>query len=198
MKQRVRLLAILIISIILVGLVAAFILSQRVPTDDPKVQDNNLGALDTFPILVGTDLLFNTIHIPTDLDPGPKLIVTAYDIEQRTAAYEWLVPLEQLNVEFPQLSGYFVPLFPKNMSNGAAMLIGGMAIVVGDDWDHKNMIVVFTDVEEFNEMVGVDSQETLQLFLVDDTDHIVWRTSAGVDEKKLADLRIILGDLLER
>lgn len=197
MKRWVRLTVILIAITILIGLVAAFIISQQVPTDNPQERDNETGTLRTFPILVGTNLLFNTVHIPTDLNSGPKLIVTSYDINQRTAAYEWLAPLKQLNEEFPQLSGYFVPLFPKNMSNSAAIVIGGMAIAIGDDWEREDMIVVFTDVESFNEMVGVDSQEDLQLFLIDDSDRIIWHTSGNFEEEKLVDLRTVLGDLLD-
>ncbi|MCD4687320.1 MAG: hypothetical protein K8S97_15435 [Anaerolineae bacterium] len=196
MKRRFQLLALLILTAIVVVVVAALIVSQHIPTDDPKVQDNQTGTLNTFPDLVGTNLLFKELHIPADMDLGPRLIVTAYDIQHQAAAYDWLVPLAQLNEEFPQLSGYFVPLLPKSASGSAVIVIGTMAVAIGDDWDRANTIVVFTDVEKFNEMVDVDSKEDIQLFLVDHRSQIVWRASGDFEAAKLANLRAALEALL--
>ncbi len=196
MKRWVWWAGLLISVLVVVTVAAAFVISQRVPTDDPKVQNATTGTLTTFPNLAGTNLLFDEVHVPADLGTGLKLIVTAYAIEQREVVYDWLNPFDQLSEEFPHLSGYFVPLLPKSMADRALFIIGSISLVVNER-DRTRTIIVFTDVEGFNELVDVNGKEMIQLFLVDGENRIVWRESGDFKPEKLEALRVILDALVE-
>lgn len=165
--------------------VSAFVIaSQLVSSDDPIAGT----TAQTFPSMEGTSLLLEKVNVPTELEGELKLIVVAYDSDQQTFVNKWLLPLEELNTEYPQLRGYYVPLLPQDTSDAALAIIGGMTLAASGDRDRARTIVTFTDVEQFNALVDVQGVDDIQLFLLDADNTIQWRGQGRYDPVILASL----------
>lgn len=186
--------------LILLGAIAVYIIGQRTPTEDPIVKTSEGTASDEspiFPELVGTSLLLEQVGFPSELSGDFKLVVVSYDVSQQPDVDEWLPALEELNKAFPQLAGYYIPLLPKSAADSSVFIIGGMAAAAKSDVDRARTIVVFTNVEAFNRLVNVPDLESIQLFLLDQNQHILWQGSGHYNEKTLDELRAVLQGALE-
>ncbi len=191
MKRWLWIAGISLVIILLIGGAAFVLVGQSVSKDDPIPGED----LTAFPIITGQNLLFEDIEIPSGLADGPKLIVISYDVEQQPDVDEWLPPLEALNTNYPELSGYYVPLLPKSASDAALFIIGGMWAAAENDTDRARTIIVFTDVAEFNRLTAVLNEDQIQLFLLGEDNRIHWQAAGTYDEEKLDSLRTALETL---
>lgn len=187
MKRRLLILG---VGVIVAGIGIFLIVGQLVPSDDPVEGETPIA----FPTLKGTNLLLSSVTVPADLDGELRLIVVAYDSDQQVYVEKWLRPLEALNERYPQLAGYYVPLLPQETADAALPIIGGMTLAAQNDRDRARTIVVFTDVEAFNRIVGVPNGEEIQLFLLDSAGNIQWRGTGSYRHETLAALE----DALQR
>lgn len=200
MKRALLFVAAGIFALILLGTLIVYIIGQRTPTEDPIVKTSEGAASyesPIFPELVGTSLLLEQVGFPSELSGDFKLVVVSYDVSQQPDVDEWLPALEELNEVFPQLAGYYIPLLPKSAADSSVFIIGGMAATAKSDVDRARTVVVFTNVEAFNRLVNVPDLESIQLFLLDQNQHILWQGSGHYNEKILVELRTVLQGTLE-
>lgn len=192
--RRLSVLGGMVSALVILAVIVVVLIGQGVPDDDPIAQPTStVSNLPVFPKLTGTNLNFDEVRIPTDLDAGLKLLVVSYESDQQPDVDGWLTPLETLNEQYPDLAGYYLPLLPKDTADSAAFIIGGMAMMASDT-NRTRTIIVFTDVERFNQLVGVESQDAIQLFLLDAENQIRWRAIGTYSDDKLQ----TLGEALER
>lgn len=179
-------------SLILLALVvAALILAgQATPADAPVANDG-------FPLLTGTNLMLERVTVPTDLPGEFKLLVVAYDSGQQRIVDKWLRPLEALNEDYPQLTGYYVPLLPQDTADAAAPIILGMSMAASSNEDRARTVVVFTDVAAFNNLVDVRGMEEVRLFLLDGQNSIRWMGEGAYAVDTLSALEAQLALLTE-
>lgn len=181
--------------IVITAAIIIVLIGQGVPDDDPVAQPTSTAQnLPVFPKLTGTNLNFDEVRIPSDLDAGLKLLVVSYDSAQQPDVDAWLTPLEALNEDYPDLAGYYLPLLPKDTADSAAFIIGGMAVMASET-NRTRTIIVFTDVDRFNQLVDVAGKDAVQLFLLDAEDQIRWQGVGAYDDDKLQALAGVLAEL---
>lgn len=178
-----------LVAVLIVGAIVVYAIGREVPSEDPVQNDRR-----QFPEIVGTNLRFNEISLPSDLPEGPKLIVVSYDESQQPDVDEWVAPLEDLQKDYPALSGSYAPLLPKSASDSALFIIGGMALIANNA-EREQTIVVFTDIDLFNQQLGIATKDDIQLFLLDDQNQIRWRESGPTSDEKIESLRSVLDGL---
>jgi hypothetical protein len=188
MKRRWIILGFL--SFVLAGIVVALFAASRLVSSEAP-----LARGEAFPLLNGTNLLLEKIRVPDDLSGEFRLLVIAYDSDQQVFVDKWLLPLEELNADYPQLAGYYIPLLPQDTADAAVPIIGGMTLAAKDDRDRARTVVVFTDVDAFNRLVGVPDTSQIQLFLLDSEGAIRWHGSGRYQYETLASLENALADL---
>jgi hypothetical protein len=181
-----------IFGVIILGIIAAAIVisGRLVPSDAPVAGSDE----NTFPKLTGTNLLLESVTVPDDLPGELRLIVVAYDRDQQIFVEKWLLPLEELNAQYPELAGYYLPLLPQSASDAALPIIGGMTVAASSDRDRARTVVVFTDVDAFNEILDIPGVDALQLFLLDESGSILWRGSGNYDPVTLELLESALNE----
>lgn len=190
MKRTFLFIGIGILALVIIGGAIIYAIGQNTPAEDPVQRESR-----TFPELIGTSLLLEQVSVPSALTGDFKLIVVSYDSAQQPDVDEWLPALEDLNDDFPQLAGYYVPMLPKSAADSSFFIIGGMAAVADNDTDRARTIVVFTNVDAFNQLVDVPNKDAIQLFLLDGDQKIIWQGSGIYNEKTLDDLRAKLQDV---
>lgn len=201
MTKRKMLLAIPILLLIIaaITLILYIVVGQSVPKDDPKPQaistDQQAETWLSFPKLTGTNLSLKELRVPDDLSGDIKLIVVSYEVDQQADVDSWLPALEELNTEFNNLNGYYIPLLPKSAADSAVFIIGGMSLAAKNDIDRGRTIVVFTDVEAFNQIVAIPDNSAIQLMLINRESQIIWHASGPFSEENLQALRTALNSL---
>ncbi len=189
----------LIVVVGIVAFIASYFFSDTVSTDDPIVADEtNESAEDNllkFPILTGTNLELREQAIPADLNGELQLIVVAYTVDQQPAVEAWLPHLEDLNADYPDLAGYYVPILPKDTADSALFIIGGMALSASGEKDRQRTIVVFTDVDAFNDVLELDGIDEIRLFLINAASDVIWAENGEFTPEKLTDLANTLATL---
>jgi len=177
--------------LLLVVVAAMRLVAGRVAVHDPirRAEDAY------FPQLQGTNLKFEPIMLPDDLAGAWRLLVVAYTTDQQVFVNKWLLPLEALNTRYPQLAGYYVPILPADTASAALPILGGMTLAAKNDQDRARTVVVFTDVDGFNGLVGVPDTSQVQLFLLDTAGLIHWRGTGQYTPTLLADLESVLANL---
>lgn len=191
--QRGTIFVLLLVGVLLIaGWIANQVFSDDVPRDNPRSGTITNETLVTFPELRGITLSTKETVVPNDLTGNPRLIVVAYDSEQQPDVDGWLPALEALNQDVPELAGYYVPLLPKSAADSALFIVGGMYLAAKNDRDRERTIVVFTDVEEFNRLVDVPSQDDIRLFLINGDGEITWQGAGAFNEATLDSLKTAL------
>lgn len=173
-------------------IMAVFFAARAVDTSDPANTQSTSLANPKFPKIKGTSLLLEEVTVPDDLTGTQKLIVVSYDASQQDDVETWLPALEDMSTGFPDLAGYYVPLLPRSASDSALFIIGGMTLAAENDRDRQRTIVVFTDVDKFNELTDVPDKNKIRLFLLDANDQIVWRGAGGYGQSQIANLEAAL------
>ncbi|MCI0712894.1 MAG: hypothetical protein L0154_22245 [Chloroflexi bacterium] len=197
MKRSIGIVLGVVVGVLALSAVVVYLFGQNIDTSDPSSETQTNPDLLAFPVIEGTNLLLNELTVPTDLNGKYKLIVVAYDDSQQPVVDEWLAPLEETNDHFPELAGYYVPLLPKSAADSALFIIGGMGLVAGNDEDRARTIVVFTDVDRFNELLDIEDKNSVRLFLLDDEDNIIWQTSGAYSPDAIEELEAALTDLTD-
>ena len=183
-KRLFRVLAIVAVMIV-VGIAAVVIISRQLISSDAPVAGSGENA---FPQFEGTNLLMDSMSVPDDLDGELRLIVVAFDRDQQTLMDEWLLSLEELQAAYPELRGYFTPLLPQSAADAALPIIAAVSAAASNDRDRARTIIVFTDVDAFNEILDIPGKDVLQLFLLDENGAILWRGSGNYDPATLESL----------
>jgi hypothetical protein len=180
----------LLVLVLLVALTLWWIGNRVVPADDPEE-----GESGAFPRMDGTNLLLESVTVPDDLSGEYQLIVIAYDTDQQIYVDKWLRPLEDLNEDYPQMTGYYLPLLPQDTRDAAVAILGGMTLAAKSDEDRERTVVIFTDVDAFNSLTDVPDKEEVQLFLLDSSGVVRWHGSGAYQPETLDSLKAVLADL---
>lgn len=197
MKRSTRMALGFVAGILALLAVVVYLFGQNIDTADPSSETQNNPDLLAFPVIEGTNLLLDELTVPTDLNGTLKLIVVSYDDSQQPIVDEWLAPLEETNDKFPELAGYYVPLLPKSAADSAFFIIGGMGLVAGNDENRARTIVVFTDVDKFNELLDIEDKMAVRLFLLNEEDNVVWQTAGAFSPDAIEELEAALTGLTE-
>ena len=197
MRRNTRIVFGFFVGILALLAVVVYLFGQNIDTSDPSSETQANLDLLAFPIIEGTNLMLDEVTVPSDLNGNLKLIVVSYDNSQQPVVDEWLAPLEETNSKFPELAGYYVPLLPKSAADSALFIIGGMGLVAGNDENRARTIVVFTDVDKFNELLDIADKNSVRLFLLDEENNVVWQTSGAYSPDAIEDLEAALTNLTQ-
>jgi hypothetical protein len=171
------------VSIVAIATILIEVLGEEVEAKTPQDQG------EAFPVVAGENLNGDEINVPIDLPTPYKLIVIAYEGAQQLDVNDWLGPLEELSRLYPDLGGYYLLLFPKDIADTSEQIVFGMRLVVREDKDRTRTILAFTDVDQFNQFANIPDKTMIRLFLLDKANRVIWNESGVYTDEKLGILQ---------
>lgn len=143
--------------------------------------------MSRFPTLRARALLGKPVRVPDALRGPLVVLVVAFRREQQALVDSWVPFLRELEArsgvrayELPTISRRWLPLRP--------VIDGGMAGGIKDPVARNRTLTVYGDVGAIVRDLGVDSTDTIALFLVTPEGRIHWRARGPFDPAAAAGL----------
>ena len=188
------------ISIIRLLLSVAFValISLSLPHDTEGRQSSNMNVLRitdtiplsgkserpmhssiTFPTVRGSNLEGKDFVLPGDFGGTLNLLFVAFQREQQAMVNTWLPFAKTLSERYLQVSYYELPTIERLNPLFQWFINRGMRSGIPDSTARATTITLYLDKPTFREALNIPHEDTIYVFLVNDTGQVVWR-AAGV------------------
>ena len=141
-----------------------------------------------FPALKVRDLEGVDHVIPDGLPGGPHVVVVAFQRWHQSLVDEWKPQLTAVAEGHPGTEVWEVPSISKGYRIFRGGIDGGMRAAIPDVDVRRHTLTAYTDLRAMARDLGIDSFDTVQLFLVDCQGTILWRASGEPTPEAIADL----------
>lgn len=141
-----------------------------------------------FPPLKVRDLEGHDYVIPDELPGGPHVIIIAFQQWHQMLIDAWSPGLRALAERHPGTEVWEVPSLSKGYRLFRSGIDGGMRAGIPDVNARRHTLTAYTDLGQLGAALGIDSFDTIHLFLVDCSGNILWRASGEVSDAQLAQL----------
>ena len=105
---------------------------------------------------------------------------------------EWIPFVEQLAEEYPELQYYEFPTLPKRGFVYRTFLNEGMRAGIPDEATRARTITLYLDKSAFRNVLDIDNEANIWIYLFDKSGNVLWRTDGRVDEDKREALRAVI------
>jgi hypothetical protein len=141
-----------------------------------------------FPPVEGKALTGKTFRMPGDLTGKHTVLLVAFEREQQESVDTWIPRLEKLEDADEHFSFYEFPVLPEMNSVMRWFIYQGMRSGITSERARARTVTFHLNKDMFKEHLGIETEEVIQIFLVDETGAVIWRESGNWSEEKQARL----------
>jgi len=141
-----------------------------------------------FPALKVRDLEGTDYVIPDGLPGGPHVIVVAFQQWHQMIVNRWKPSLEAIAERHPGTEVWEVPSLSRGYRLFRSGIDGGMRAGIPDVNVRRHTLTAYTDLGALAASLGIDSFETVYLFVVDCDGTVRWRGEGEPSPKALTEL----------
>jgi hypothetical protein len=162
-----------------------------------KVSELGLADPDQFPQVKGVDLMGDTQWLPVGFKGKVNIVAVGFERSHQTAIEKWHATLQPILGENPNVSFYEVPVIYEMNMLGRLWLNNAMGLYVSDKEAKRHTITVYTDREQFAKHLDVSLQAP-SLIILDDKDHVVWKSSGPISQLQYMKIRGMVKRMLKQ
>ena len=129
---------------------------------------------------------------PDDFSGEFNLVFIAFLRWHQDQIDEWIPFVEQLAEEYPELQYYEFPTLPKRGFVYRTFLNEGMRAGIPNEATRARTITLYLDKSAFRNVLDIDNEANIWLYLFDKSGNVLWRTDGRVDEDKREALRAVI------
>ena len=148
-----------------------------------------------FPVVSGYNLMREEFEFPRDFEGNYNLVIIPFQQAQQRDVNTWLPAAQELERRFDGLVYYELPTIYKLPSISRTFINEGMRAGIPDQKSRQRTVTFYLDKEVFKQALGIDSEEIIHLFLVDQRGAVLWSEKGIYDDFKVKSLIEILEDL---
>ncbi len=137
-----------------------------------------------FPKITGIDLEGNKREIPQTFTAKLNIVAVAFKREQQNDVNSWLSEINKIEAANSEINFWEIPLIYELGSFKRAWVNNGMRFGIKDSKARKQTITVYTNREEFFEIMKMKEDE-IYILLLNDKGKILWQTNGVANEKKV-------------
>ena len=141
-----------------------------------------------FPALSVRDLEGTHHTIPDDLPGGPHVLVVAFQQWHQSIVDRWKPPLKELADRHPGTQVWEVPSISRGYRLFRSGIDGGMAAAIPDVRVRRHTLTAYTDLGALARDLDIHSLDTVHVFLVDCSGHVLWTAEGEPTVALLEDL----------
>ncbi|MFW9908554.1 MAG: hypothetical protein ACFFEF_08255 [Candidatus Thorarchaeota archaeon] len=140
-----------------------------------------------FPRVTGSNLLGEKVTIPDELPAKFNILIVAFQQWQQRLVNSWVPFLETLVSEESNVDYYELPTIRGMNRIYQRIIDGGMRAGIPNPETRRRTVTLYIDKEPFRDALEIDSEDDIQILLVDDSGEVQWRETGSMsDEKKEA------------
>lgn len=137
-----------------------------------------------FPTISGTNLNGEDFELPQDFEGNANFVMMAFKRWQQEEVDTWIPLAKELQKEFVGFQYYELPTLSNWYRPLRGMIDGGMRGGIPDPNTRAITITVYTNKTRVMKSLKIESDDTIQLFLLNRDGKIVWRGSGPYDVDK--------------
>lgn len=145
-----------------------------------------------FPDVIGDNLNGETIRIPSQLKGNVNVLLVPFQMWQQGLVDSWVPFLVHLMENNSSFDFYELPTIRKMNFIVRRVIDGGMRGGIPSRDTRGRTITLYIDKAPFKEALGIPTEDTLYLFLVDREGTILWRESGELSDEKATSLESAL------
>jgi hypothetical protein len=149
-----------------------------------------------FPIVTGDNLNGKTIQIPSQLKGKFNVLLVPFQMWQQDLVNSWVPFLEYLMEENPNFDFYELPTIRKMNFIARRIIDGGMRGGIPSRDTRARTVTLYIDKTPFKETLGISTESTLYLYLVDQQGTIHWEETGELSDEKATSLEEALNSAL--
>ena len=172
---------------ILLILVTVILSESCISTSEVTVKDSN-----KFPTVMGTNLHGDEKTLPDCLEKENTIMVVAFERWQQELCDAWYEKIEE-HMKSGENTAYFeVPTISKMNGFMRWFIYRGMRGGITDPQMRRQVVTLHIDKEPFKTALGIDSEKTVYVYVVNKEGEIIAQESGKYDETKWARLEKVL------
>jgi hypothetical protein len=145
-----------------------------------------------FPEIEGKALTGEEFRVPEDLTRPHNLLLIAFLREQQQDVDTWIPKLEKVEDANEDFTFYEFPVLPEMNRAARWFIYHGMRSGITSDRARSRTVTFHLDKGKFKKSLGIDTEDIIQVMLVDSTGVVTWRDSGTwTEEKEKALLEIL-------
>lgn len=137
-----------------------------------------------FPNVSGSNLEGRKFNLPNDFEEKLNIVVVAFKREQTALIEGWTGSLEEIEQKSNNVRFYELPVLSKAYSPLRWWIDGGMRTGIADSDTCKRTITVYTSKSRFKNQLAIPNEETIYIFLVNESGKILWQTRGDLTKEK--------------
>ena len=162
-------------TILLLGFLMSMVQTSGVSVQFPKVEGRNLEG--------------RAFHLPADFEGDVNVVLVAFKREQQADVDTWTPALKSLATGHPTMRVYELPTLGRRYRLIRSFIDGGMRGGIPDAAVRAATITLYIDKAPFERALGITSEDKIEVFLVDRTGRIHWRTRGRFTDAAEAELK---------
>lgn len=172
-------------AVIFVGLIGVWLLS-RVSVGESRLQIPEQQA--TFPTVSGYNLEREERVFPRDFTGDLNLVIVPFQQRQQQDVNTWIPAARELEAQVAGFIYYEMPTIYQLPSLSRTFINEGMRAGIPDQTSRERTVTLYLDKEVFKQALGIQSEETIHLFLCDPEGRILWRAKGAYSPQNGEDL----------
>ena len=145
-----------------------------------------------FPALQVRDLEGVDYVIPDELPGGPHVIILAFQQWHQLVVNKWKPPLKNIAERHPGTEVWEVPSISRGYRLFRSSIDGGMRAGIPDPDVRRHTLTAYTDLGQLANALGIDSLDTVQVFVVDCDGTVRWHGEGEPSAQSLEALEAAL------
>lgn len=151
------------------------------------------------PTISGSNLAGQTQTFPAAFTKPYQLVVMPFDRDQQTRVLDFVPLFQELSASRPDLGYYSLAALPDLAAPIRLLVSGGMNAIVTDPAVREAAYIFYLeDQPAFLQALGLPDAESIQVFLFDQTGHVLWQTSGSFTPEMAEDIRGAIAELPQR
>jgi hypothetical protein len=136
----------------------------------------------TFPDIAARDLQGRDVRLPEGFVGDRNVVIVAFQRNHQALVDSWVPWLEQQAASDPGLRFYELPTIGRLWAPARRFIDGGMAAAIREPVILQRTFTIYGDINRLVRPLGIRSQSTIAVLLVDAAGTVQWQGSGPLDE----------------
>jgi hypothetical protein len=147
-----------------------------------------------FPEVEGANLDRRPFVLPRDIERELAIVLVAFQREQQAAVDTWLPVARAIEDRKPRVCVYELPVIRRMNRLSRSLLDGAMRRGIPDQHARQHTITLYLDKPAFRNALGIESEDRIEVMLVDRDGRVLWRRTGPCDREGQAALERAIAD----
>jgi len=124
------------------------------------------------------------INLPDDFEGELNIVLIAFQQWHQKLVDTWIPAAEQLEAEFRGVKYYELPTIHSMSFISKTFINEGMRAGIPNPKSRQRTITLYLDKEPFRQSLGITSEDTITILLVDKDGEVLWRSEGAYEPEK--------------